>query len=187
MINQKMRQILDDWEHSKILLFVESTTVTDNFMMKQSFLQILQYNIRKSLKIQKLFLINKEVHDFDIVIIQKQSHNINNMQLFNSAHNFFYLVRNTSSQSRTCIYVNKCLKLNQWMIETVESNICLIRILTRNTNNEMQTLQLINIYNLCSLFFTFIKKSSIISRLSELLKDDCKQLIIRDFNLHHSH
>ena len=31
------------------------------------------------------------------------------------------------------------------------------------------------------------KKSSIISRLSELLKNDCKQLIIRDFNLHHSH
>ncbi len=73
------------------------------------------------------------------------------------------------------------------MIETVESNICLIRILTHNTNNKMQTLQLINIYNLCSLFFTFIKRSSIISCLSELLKDDCKQLIMKDFNLHHSH
>ena len=48
-------------------------------MMKQSFLRILQYNIRKSLKIQKSFLINKEVHDFDIVIIQKQSCNINDI------------------------------------------------------------------------------------------------------------
>ncbi len=38
-------------------------------MMKQFSLQILQYNIRKSLKIQKSFLINKEVYDFDIVII----------------------------------------------------------------------------------------------------------------------
>ncbi len=38
-----------------------------------------------------------------------------------------------------------------------------------------------------SLFSTSIKRSSIISRLSELLKDDCKQLIVRDFNLHHSH
>ena len=47
-------------------------------MMKQSFLQILQYNIRKSLKIQKSFLINREVHDFDIIVIQKQSRNINN-------------------------------------------------------------------------------------------------------------
>ncbi len=109
------------------------------------------------------------------------------MQLFNSVHNFFYLVKNTSSQLRTCIYVNKCLKLNQWVIETAESDICLIRILTCNTDNEMQTLQLINIYNLCSLFFTSTEKSLIISRLSELFKNDCKQLIMKDFNLHHSH
>jgi len=73
------------------------------------------------------------------------------------------------------------------VIETAESNICLIRILTCNTDDKTQTLQLINIYNSCSLFFTFIKKSSIISRLSELLKDDCKQLIMKDFNLHLSH
>ncbi len=156
-------------------------------MIKQSFLWILQYNIRKSLKIQKSFLIDREIRDFNIVIIQKQSHNINNIQSFNSAYNFFYLVKNTLLQSRTCIYVNKCLKLNQWMIETIESDICLIRILTHNINNEMQTLQLINVYNSCSLFFTFTKRFSIISRLSELLKDDCKQLIMRNFNLHHSH
>ncbi len=73
------------------------------------------------------------------------------------------------------------------MIETVELDICLIRILTCNTDNEMQTLQLINIYNSCSLFSTFTEKSSIIFRLSELLKNDCKQLIMKDFNLHHSH
>ncbi len=40
-------------------------------MTKQLFLQILQYNIRKSLKIQELFLIDKEVRKFNIVIIQK--------------------------------------------------------------------------------------------------------------------
>ncbi len=73
------------------------------------------------------------------------------------------------------------------MIKIVESDICLIRILTCNTDDEMQMLQLINIYNSCSLFFTFIEKSSIISRLSKLFKDDCKQLIMRDFNLHHFH
>ncbi len=187
MTNQKTRQILNDWEYSKSFLFAESTTVTNNIMIKQSFLWILQYNIRKSLKIQKSFLINREVRDFDIIVIQKQSCNINDIQSFNSVHNFFYLVKNTSSQSRTCIYVNKHLRLNQWVIETAESNICLIRILTCNTDDKTQTLQLINVYNSCSLFSTSIKKSSIISRLSELLKDDCKQLIMKDFNLHHSH
>ncbi len=150
-------------------------------MIKQSFLWILQYNIRKS------FLINREVQNFNIVVIQKQNCNINDTQSFNSAHNFFYLVKNTSSQSRTCIYVNKCLRLNQWMIKTVKSDICLIRILTYNTDDKMQMLQLINIYNSCSLFSTSTEKSSIISRLSELLKDDCEQLIMKDFNLHHSH
>ncbi len=71
MFNQKVRKTLDDWKHIKSLLIAESTTVINNFMTKQSFLQILQYNIRKSLRIQESFLIDKKVHEFDIVIIQK--------------------------------------------------------------------------------------------------------------------
>ncbi len=156
-------------------------------MIKQSFLRILQYNIRKSLRIQESFLINREVCEFNIVAIQKQDHNNNDLQSFNSAHNFFHLVKNSSSQSRTCIYINKHLRLNQWIVETAESNICLIRILTCNTNDETQMLRLLNIYNSCSLSTTFTEKSLIISRLNELLKNDCKQLIIKDFNLHHFH
>ncbi len=86
--------------------------------MKQLFLRILQYNIRKSLKIQESFLINREIRKFDIIVIQKQEHNINDLQSFNSAHNFFHLVKNSSSQSRTCIYVNKHLRFDQWIVET---------------------------------------------------------------------
>ncbi len=156
-------------------------------MIKQSFLQILQYNIRKSLRIQESFLINKEVREFNIVTIQKQDCNNNDLQSFSSAHNFFHLVKNSSSQSRTCIYINKCLRLDQWIVETAESDICLIRILTCNTDNETQMLKLLNVYNSCSLFTTFTERSSIISRFNELLKNDCEQLIIEDFNLHHSH
>jgi len=48
-------------------------------------------------------------------------------------------------------------------------------------------LRLLNIYNSCSLFTTFTKKSLIISCLNKLLKNDCKQLIVENFNLHHSH
>ncbi len=156
-------------------------------MTKQSFLQILQYNIRKSLRIQESFLIDRKVREFDIVAIQKQDCNNNDLQLFSAAHNFFHLVKNSSSQSRTCIYVNKYLRLDQWIVETAESNICSIRILTRNTDDKTQMLRLLNVYNSCSLFTTFTERFSIISRLNELLKNDCKQLIIEDFNLHHSH
>ncbi len=156
-------------------------------MMKQFFLRILQYNIRKSLKIQESFLIDREVRKFDIVIIQKQERNINDSQSFSSAHNFFHLVKNSSSQSRTWIYVNKCLRLDQWTVKTAESDICSIRILTCNTDNETQTLRLLNVYNSSSLFITFTEKFSTISRLNELLKNDCKQLVVEDFNLHHSH
>jgi len=182
-----VRKILDDRKHTKSLLIAKLTTATNNFMIKQSFLQILQYNIRKSLRIQKSFLINREIREFDIVAIQKQDHNNNDSQSFSSAYNFFHLVKNSSSQSRTCIYINKYLRFNQWIVETAKSNICSIRILTRNADNKTQTLRLLNVYNSCSLFITFTKKSSIISRLNELLKNDCKQLIIKDFNLHHSH
>ncbi len=51
----------------------------------------------------------------------------------------------------------------------------------------MQMLRLLNIYNSCSLSITFTERFSIISHLNELLKNDCKQLIVEDFNLHHSH
>jgi len=168
-----VRKIIDDQKHTKSLFIAESITTMNNSMIKQSFLQILQYNIRKSLRIQELFLIDREVREFNIVAIQKQDCNNNDLQSFNSAHNFFHLVKNSSSQSRTCIYINKYLRLNQWIVETAESDICLIRILTCNTDNKTQTLRLLNVYNSCSLFTTFTEKSSIISRLNELLKNDC--------------
>ncbi len=156
-------------------------------MMNQIFLRILQYNIRKSLKIQKSFLIDRKVHKFDIIIIQKQDCNINASQMFNLTHNFFHLVRDSLSQARTCIYVNKHLKLNQWAMKIIESNICSIKLQTSNLKDKIQTLRLINIYNSCSLFIIFTEESSTISRLNELIKDDCEQLIIEDFNLHHSY
>ncbi len=55
------------------------------------------------------------------------------------------------------------------------------------SDNETQMLRLLNIYNSCSLSITFTKRSLIISRLNELLKNDCEQLIVKDFNLHHFH
>ena len=182
-----MQKILSDWKHIKSHLSAESTAATDIFMMKQFFLRILQYNIRKSLKIQKLFLINREICKFDIIVIQKQSRNINVSQTFNSIHNFFYLVENSSFQTRTCIYINKHLKLNQWTVKIIESNICSIKLLTSSSDDETLTLRVINVYNSCLLFIMFTKESSTISRLNELIKDDCKQLIVKDFNMHHSH
>ncbi len=156
-------------------------------MTNQIFLQILQYNIRKSLKIQKSFLIDREVRKFDIIIIQKQDCNINVLQTFSSTHNFFYLVKDSSFQAKTCIYVNKHLKLNQWVMKIIELNICLIKLQISNLKDEIQMLWFINIYNSCSLSIIFTEESSTISRLNKLIKDDCKQLIVKDFNLHHSH
>ncbi len=182
-----MRKTFSDWKHTKSRLSAKSTATTDIFMTKQLFLRILQYNIRKSLKIQKLFLINREIRKFNIIVIQKQSRNINVLQTFSSTHNFFHLVKNLSSQIRTCIYINKHLKLNQWTAKTIELNICLIKLLTSSSDDKTLTLRVINVYNSCSLFIIFMKELSTISRLNELIKDDCKQLIVKDFNMHHSH
>jgi len=139
------------------------------------------------LKIQKSFLIDREVRKFNIIVIQKQDCNINVSQTFSSTHNFFHLVRDSSSQARTCIYVNKCLKLNWWVMKIIESNICLIKLQISNLKDEIQTLRLINVYNSCSLFIIFTEESFTISHLNELIKNDCEQLIVEDFNLHHSH
>ncbi len=107
--------------------------------------------------------------------------------MFSSTHNFFHLVRDSSSQARTCIYVNKHLKLNQWMMKIIELNICLIKLQTSNSKDEIQTLWLINVYNSCLLFIIFIEESFTISHLNKLIKDDCKQLIVEDFNLYYSY
>ena len=57
-----------------------------------------------------------------------------------------------------------------------------------NTDDEMQkALRLLNVYNSSALFITFTEKLLTISRLNELLKNDCKQLVVKDFNLHHSY
>ncbi len=180
-----MWKTFNDWKHIKSHLSAKSTAATDIFMIKQLFLQILQYNIRKLLKIQKSFLINREIHKFDIIIIQKQSCNINVSQMFSSTHSFFHLVENSLFQTRTCIYVNKCLKFNQWTAKTIKLNICLIKLLTSSSDDETLMLWIINIYNSCSLFIIFMKESFTISRLNELIKDDCKQLIVKNFNMHH--
>ena len=132
-------------------------------------------------------MINKEICKFNIIIIQKQSCNINVLQTFSSTHSFFHLVENSSSQIRTCIYVNKRLKFDQWTVKTIELNICSIKLLTSNSDDEMLTLWVINVYNSCLLFIIFMKESFTISRLNELIKDNCKQLIMKDFNMHHSH
>ncbi len=72
-------------------------------------------------------------------------------------------------------------------MKIIELNICLIKLQTSNLKDEIQTLQLINIYNSCSLSIIFTEESSTISRLNKLIKNDCEQLIVEDFNLHHSH
>jgi len=72
-------------------------------------------------------------------------------------------------------------------MKIIELNICLIKLQTSNLKDEIQMLQLINVYNLCSLSIIFIEESFTIFHLNELIKDDCKQLIVKDFNLHHSY
>ncbi len=72
-------------------------------------------------------------------------------------------------------------------MKIIKSNICSIKLQTSNLKDKIQMLQLINVYNSCSLSIIFTEESFTISRLNELIKDDCKQLIVENFNLHHSH
>ncbi len=87
---------------------------------------------------------------------------------------------------------NHCIYIFDFMIMLlskiiIESNICSIKLQTSNSKGKIQTLRLINVYNSCSLSIIFTEESSTISRLNELIKDDCEQLVVEDFNLHHSY
>ncbi len=72
-------------------------------------------------------------------------------------------------------------------MKIIESNICLIKLQTSNLKDKIQMLWLINVYNSCLLFIIFTEESFTISHLNELIKNDCEQLIVEDFNLHHSY
>ncbi len=72
-------------------------------------------------------------------------------------------------------------------MKIIKLNICLIKLQTSNLKDEIQMLRLINVYNSCSLFIIFTEESFTISHLNELIKNDCKQLIVENFNLHHLH
>lgn len=58
------------------------------------------------------------------------------------------------------------------MMKTVKSNICSIKLHTYNSDDETQTIRLVNVYNLCSLSFIFTEKPSTISRLNEMIKSE---------------
>ncbi len=72
-------------------------------------------------------------------------------------------------------------------MKIIKLNICLIKLQTSNLKDEIQMLRLINVYNSCLLFIIFTEESFTISHLNELIKNDCKQLIVENFNLHHLH
>lgn len=71
------------------------------------------------------------------------------------------------------------------MMKVIESNICLIKLMIHSLNDEEVLQYLLNVYNLNSTSIIFIKESSIILQLNELVKNDYEQLIIRNFNLHY--
>jgi len=71
------------------------------------------------------------------------------------------------------------------MMKVIESNICLIKLMIHSLNDEEVLQYLLNVYNLNSTSIIFIKESSIILQLNELVKNDYEQLIIRNFHLHY--
>ncbi len=73
------------------------------------------------------------------------------------------------------------------MMKIIESNICSIKLLTSSSDDIMQMLWFINVYNSYLLFIIFTEESFTISHLNEFIKDDYEQLIVKDFNLHHSY
>ena len=81
-------------------------------MIRQNYLQILQYNIRhEALLTIAPLLHNEKIGQFDILAIQEPWFNPYNQSSFNSSSSDFYLVHRFKTDTHTCFYVNKRLDL----------------------------------------------------------------------------
>lgn len=127
-------------------------------------------------------LFSKEnIANFDIIALQEPCRNTYQNTTFHRQKDDFELAYMDDPLIRVCLYINKKIVLALWTVKFYSPNLCTLQIKTI-TNC---ILHIHNIYN-----FTIVnKKPSKIPLLQTILENSLidKHIVLKDFNLHHSH
>jgi hypothetical protein len=154
--------------------------------MTRSSLFILQYNVWNSKDDIMIFMLaNSKIRDYDILTIQKFWRNACVFTSYNSFIVDFHLTYDEEDDVRVCFYINVRLNVNDWSIEHVFFDVCIIKLkITQKNINRIVHIH--NVYNASSISYSSIKLLSSLQTMKRLLNDDAKHVFLKDFNLHHS-
>ncbi len=154
--------------------------------MTQSSLFILQYNVRNSKDDIMIFMLaNSKIRDYDILTIQEFWRNACVFTSYNSFIVDFHLTYDEKDDVRVCFYINVKLNVNDWSIEHVFFDVCIIKLKIIQKNIS-RIVHIHNVYNASSISYSSIKLFSSLQTMKRLLNDDAKHVLLEDFNLHHS-
>lgn len=149
-------------------------------------LRILQYNIRHELGTITALLADRVVQGFDILAIQEPSFNAYNGSSYNPSSSAFHLAHRTGADTRTCFYINKKLKLDNWEVEYHSRDVCTLRlsVTTQDGSAQLTEFQLHNVYNPSPSLVTNENPSSL--ALAEgLIQRMGEHILLGDFNLYY--
>jgi hypothetical protein len=155
-------------------------------MITQSSLFILQYNVRNNKNDIMIFILaNSKIWDYDILMIQKSWRNACVFTLYNLFIVNFYLTYEEKSNVKIYFYINVKLNVNDWSIEHVFFNICIIKLKIIQ-KNICRIVYIHNVYNASSILYSSNEFFSSLKTMKRFLNDDVKHVFLKDFNLHHS-
>jgi hypothetical protein len=113
-------------------------------MSNTTHLRILQYNVRKECtKVMTPLLEDDEVKNIDVLAIQEPWFNKKTGSFYNPGFSRFHLLHKTGEDTRTCFYVNKRLKVDDWDVEFSGGDCCSLRL----RREEGPNIWIHNIYN----------------------------------------
>ncbi len=155
-------------------------------MMTQSSLFILQYNVRNNKDDIMIFMLaNSKIRDYDILTIQKFWRNACVFTSYNSFIVDFHLTYDEKNDVKVCFYINVKLNVNDWSIEHVFFDVCIIKfkIIQKNIS---RIVHIHNVYSASSISYSSIKLLSSLQTMKRFLNDDAEHVLLENFNLHHS-
>ncbi len=155
-------------------------------MMTQSSLFILQYNVRNNKDDIMIFMLaNSKIRDYDILTIQELWRNACVFTSYNSFIVDFHLTYEKTDDVKICFYINVKLNVNDWSIEHVFFDVCIIKfkIIQKNIS---WIVHIHNVYNASSISYSSNELFSSLKMMKRLLNDDAEHVLLEDFNLHHS-
>jgi exonuclease III len=145
-------------------------------------LKILQYNVRKEKRgVLVPLLEDKEVQDIDILAIQEPWYNDRTQTSYSIASNKFHLLHRGGAGVRTCFYVNKRMKRENWEVEYLSDDHCSLQV-----KCGLETpVWIHNVYNPSPPSTSSTDIPPAIPLLREAMACPGEHIIVGDFNLHH--